>query len=327
MCISWVIDQEPEPGRTSFPESPKLYEMFCSQTHKDGRALPFTGGYESLEGAAEVASRTEIYLGAGQLYHDVRNMNDYEPTSPNKSLIARALLVCMEMISEAVRFRYIEAEIAEVSATHGMFPRAVRLAFDPQKEPLIFDTVASVRFIVALMPVVCQNRGANLQDLQMPASTSSSSLPMAMISTGLQENDDTCDVALAPTSHIIGQNEDNTIRSQGRCLTTYGYSSGSYAMIYDCDKAVPDATKWEICSDGAIINPKSGLVLTGRRDSSGMINLVLDYNIYASNQALYAGKYATSPLILIVSHEGLCLLASGSQVRLDRCARKDDEQE
>ncbi|KAK8522886.1 hypothetical protein V6N13_115835 [Hibiscus sabdariffa] len=388
-----------------------------------GQPLPFTENYVDLQRNAGVSERSEIPLGIDELRGHIQNMNDLEPSGPNAGPLARALFVCIQMISEAARSRFIEQEIAAVaqrreggyyeilypdglmiaiqngwhkisaavqSATWGIFPVNVRLKFDPQADPLIFDTVASVRFLVALMQVECENREANMQYLQMPASISSSSLPVVMGSTGLQEedepmfgfsaslsmsmamrstgtglqenNDTSCNVVLAQTSHIMGQNglcvdvyqgsyhngnkiilwkcgqnqanqlwtlrsDDNTIRSGGKCLTVYGYNSGSYMMIYDCDKAVPDATKWEIRSDGAIRNPKSGLVLTGSKDSSGMLNLVVDYNIYSSKQAFYASKNTTSPVTTIVSYQGMCLLASGSQVRLETCARKGVEQQ
>ncbi|KAL4302223.1 hypothetical protein GQ457_10G029110 [Hibiscus cannabinus] len=328
-----------------------------------GQPLPFTENYVDLQRNAGVSERSEIPLGIDELRRHIQNMNDLEPSGPNAGPLARALLVCIQMISEAARSRFIEQEIAAVaqrgeggyyemlypdglmiaiqnswhkisaavqSATWGIFPVDVRLKFDPQADPLIFDTVASVRFLVALMQVECENREANLQYLHMPTSISSSSLPMVMGSTGLQEedepmfgfsaslsmsmairstgtglqenNDTSCNVVLAQTSHIMGQN--------GLCVD-----------------AVPDATKWEIRSDGAIRNTKSGLVLTGSKDSSGMLNLVVDYNIYSSKQAFYASKNTTSPVTTIVSYQGLCLRASGSQVRLKTCARKDVEQQ
>ncbi|XP_039065710.1 abrin-a-like [Hibiscus syriacus] len=316
-----------------------------------GRALPFTERYGSLEGAAGVDSRSQIPLGIEELQHHIRNMNEYEPASPHDRTIARAILVCIQMISEPARFRFIEGEIAEVaqplpdgscpvlypdalmrafqnnwdsisenvqSAIYGVFPRDVRLVLAPGEEPVIFDTVASVRFIVALMQIVCQNRRANLQILQMPASISSSSLPV------LQEDDETWN----QTNQLWTlRSEDNTIRSNGKCLTTYGYSSGSYVMIYDCDTAAPDATKWEIRSDGAIRNPKSGLVLTASKDSTGTINLVVDYNTNASKQVFYATKYAISPMTTIFSYQGQCLVGRGSQVRLEKCAGKDADAE
>ncbi|XP_039023739.1 ricin-like [Hibiscus syriacus] len=250
-------------------------------------------------------------------------MIDNEPTPPHDRSIARALLVCIQMISEPARYRYIEGEIVDMeqplpdgsyrqlfpddlmmefqtnwgsisanvqSATFGVFPDDVRLALDP-RDPLIFDTVASEKYSdgnqVILWP--CGNNKVN----QLWTLSS----------------------------------EDNTIRSNGKCLVTYGYNSGSYVMIYDCDAAVPNATKWEIHNDGAIRHPRSGLVLTENKDSSGTTILVLDYLTNASKQVFYASRYASSPITTIVSYEGQCLQASGSQGWLKKCSAKDAEQQ
>ncbi|XVF25407.1 hypothetical protein REPUB_Repub13aG0210000 [Reevesia pubescens] len=355
--------------------------------------LPFTGRYGALEGAAGVDDRREIPLGMDELRQHIDNMNYLQP-STSRGPIARALIVCIQMVSEVVRLRNIQQEILAVadprsdgtygvfypdglvmeyqtswehissaiqSATDGIFTTAVRLAYDGQE--LVLSTLRQVLFIIAIMPAVCRNTGANnMQLLRMPTLISLSNFPMAMRSTGLEDNDDTCERSLAPTSHITGQNglcvdvyqgsfhdgnkiilrecgqnqanqlwtlrtNDNTIRSGGKCLTTYGYSSGSYVMIYDCDTAVPDATKWEIRSDGSIRNPRSGLVLTGSKDSSGMINLVVDNNFYGSRQAWYASNNTKPSVTTIVGYNNLCLLASGSRVWLEKCVTNDAEQQ
>ncbi|XP_039065711.1 ricin-like [Hibiscus syriacus] len=64
-------------------------------------------------------------------------------------------------------------------------------------------------------------------------------------------------VVLWPCGHSTNQlrtsvSDDNTIRCNGKCLTAYGYFSQADVVIYDCDKAEPDATKWEILSGGTI---------------------------------------------------------------------------
>ncbi|XVF25401.1 hypothetical protein REPUB_Repub13aG0209400 [Reevesia pubescens] len=352
--------------------------------------LPFTGRYGSLIGAiAGADSRRDIPLGIDELRQHIDNMNYFQP-STSRSPIARALIVCIQMVSEPVRLRNIQQEILAVaeppygvfypdalvmeyqnswehissaiqSATDGIFSTALRLSIDGQE--LVLSTLRQVLFIIAIMPAACRNTGANnLQLLRMPTSISLSNFPMAMRSTGLKDNGDTCERALAPISHITGQNgmcvdvyqgsfhdgnkiilrecgqnqasqlwtlrtNDNTIRSGGKCLTTYGYSSGSYVMIYDCNTAVPDATKWEIRSDGSIRNPRSRLVLTGSKDSSGMINLVVDNNFYGSRQAWYASNNTKPPVTTIVGYNNLCLLASGSRVWLEKCVTNDAEQQ
>ncbi|XP_022740694.1 abrin-b-like [Durio zibethinus] len=367
--------------------------VFFPNTHRE--SLPFTGRYGALEAAAGVSDRRKIPLGIDKLRQHIDNMNYIQPSSSGGP-IARALIVCIQMVSEAVRLRNIEKEILEVaepradgtygvfcpdgllmkyennwgrissaiqSATNGIFTTPIRLEYD--RQTLVLNTTRQVLFIIAIMPLKCRDRGANLELLHMPASISSyefsSLLPIAMRSIGLEDNDDDCERVLAPTSYIIGQNglcvdvyqgsyhdgnkiilsecgqnqanqlwtlrtDDNTIRSGGKCLTTYGYSSGSYVMIYDCDTAVSDVTKWKIRSDGSIRNPESGLVLTVSKDSSGMINLVLDNNFYGSRQAWYASNNSKPSVTTIVGYNGLCLLASGSQVWLQKCVGEDAEQ-
>ncbi|XP_022740708.1 ricin-like [Durio zibethinus] len=98
-------------------------------------------------------------------------------------------------------------------------------------------------------------------------------------------------------------------------------------MIFYCNSAVSDATKWEIWSDGTIINPRSGLVLTGSKDSSGMINLIVDSNSYGSRQAWYVSNNTNPSVTTIVGYNGECLLASGTLVWLERCLSNDAEQQ
>ncbi|XP_022741026.1 beta-galactoside-specific lectin 3-like [Durio zibethinus] len=180
-------------------------------------------------------------------------MNNLQPSS-HRSSIARALIVCIQMVSEAVRLRNIQQEILSVaepradgtygvfypdglvmryenswkkissaiySATDGIFNNAIHLVYHSQ-ELAVLSTVRQVLFIIAIMPSsACRNIRANPQLLRMPASISlyefSSLLPMAIRSIGLVNNDDNCERALAPTSHITGQN--------GLCVDVY---QGSY---------------------------------------------------------------------------------------------------
>ncbi|KAK8977208.1 hypothetical protein V6N11_021294 [Hibiscus sabdariffa] len=340
-------------------------------------SLPFNSRYGSLEDAAGVGDRRQIPLGIGELSEHIQNMNSHEPTHQNRAIFARALLVTIQMVSEAVRLRNLQQQICTVcdpgedgtyaryypdglmteyengwrristaiqSATNGIFANPVPLTYDGIQ--VFLRTLREVLFTIAMMPYKCKKKTNSPQ----------------LLPSGLGDDGDTCEVVVAPTSYITGRNglcvdvyqgryddgnsiilwkcgqnkvnqlwtlrsDDNTIRSGGKCLTTYGYSSGSYVMIYDCDKAVSDATKWEFQSDGSIFNPKSGLVLTAKKDSSGTIDLVVDTDFYSSKQAWYASNSTEPLLTTIVGYKGLCLLASGSQVWLETCVRHDIEQQ
>ncbi|XP_017618151.1 abrin-b-like [Gossypium arboreum] len=351
------------------------------------RDLPYTGMYGSLENFAGVNDRRDIPLGIGELHQHINYMNII--TQPDSSTLAKALLVCIQMVSEAVRLRNLQHKILEVadpdadgnygvyypdllmtqyegawgkiseavqSTTNGIFTRPVSLK-KSDREFFDLKSVKEVIFIVGIISKECNERG-NVQifPTSTSASESPSLLPIPMRSTSLESNDDTCEIALAPTSYITGRNGlcvdvyqesyrngnkiilskcgqnkasqlwelrmyDNTIRSGGKCLTT------SYVMIHDCETAISDATKWEIQSDGAIRNPKSELVLTASEDSWGVINLVVDKNIYASKQTWYASNITKPPVTTIVGYQGLCLLAFQSSVWLEFCVSYNIEQQ
>ncbi|XVE96509.1 hypothetical protein REPUB_Repub02eG0228600 [Reevesia pubescens] len=328
---------------------------------QERRSLPFTGRYGALESAAGVEDRREIPLGIDELRQHIDNLNYVQP-STSRGPIAKALIVCIQMVSEAVRLRNIQQEILAVAeprrdGTYGVFyPDGLVMEYQTSWEH-ISSAIQS-----ATDGIFTTSHAETRELIICRTSMSLSNLPMTMRSTGVEDDDDTCEVELAPTSHITGQNgmcvevyqgsyhdgnkiilwecgqnktnqlwtlraNDNTIRSGGKCLTTYGYNFEDYVMIYDCDTAVPDATKWEIRSDGSIRNPRSNLVLTGSRDSSGMFNLVVDSNFYGSRQAWYASNDTNPSVTTIVGYNNLCLLASGSRVWLKECMSDDAEQQ
>ncbi|XP_039057836.1 ribosome-inactivating protein SNAI-like [Hibiscus syriacus] len=77
-------------------------------------SLPFTGRYGALEAAARVGDRREIPLGIDELSQHIQNMNIYEPTPENRAIFARALIVTIQMLSEAVRSRNLQQQICTV---------------------------------------------------------------------------------------------------------------------------------------------------------------------------------------------------------------------
>uniref|UniRef100_A0A803N7E5 Ribosome-inactivating protein n=2 Tax=Chenopodium quinoa TaxID=63459 RepID=A0A803N7E5_CHEQI len=155
----------------------------------DNRAvqLPFNINYESLENAARVVDRREIPLGIGELDCQINEMDiGYNSPYRNKK-IARALLVMIQMIFEAVRFRNIEQRVIESilgvsqydkfypdglmieyennwgnlsarvqSAVHGIISPAFQLNIDGQVQTILtIDNVRQVVFFLAIMPLIC----------------------------------------------------------------------------------------------------------------------------------------------------------------------------
>ncbi|GMI75195.1 hypothetical protein HRI_001188800 [Hibiscus trionum] len=356
-------------GRSYFfsdvPED-ALYALFPNTLRE---RLPFSGNYAALEAVAGVG-RSEIDLGIGELSRHIYYLRHMTPLKPSgHGTIAKALIVCIQMISEAVRLRNIQQQILAVanplvvgtyglfkpdgltmeyqsrwedistavqSATFGIFANPVRLASDGQE--LVLTTVREVVFTIAMMPLRCSSPEANPQLLRLPTA-----------STGLDDSNDICERVLEPTSHIMGQNgmcldvfesifdyntkvnlypcgqnqtnqlwtlgADNTIRSGGKCLTTNGTSPGSNMIIFGCNRVPSDLNKWEILSDGSIINPTYGLFLT----ANGEGNLLLEENSYGSKQAFYATNNTTPPVTKLVGYEGKCLHSCDDYVFLKRC--------
>ncbi|GMI96085.1 hypothetical protein HRI_003277800 [Hibiscus trionum] len=218
-------------------------------------SLPFTGRYEALERAAGVGDRREILLGIGVLNQYSSSLNYMNPFT-NSNLIAKALIGCIQMVSEAVRLRNIQQRMLALaapradgsfgvfypdglmleyenkweeissaiqSATDGIFGTPVRLEYGGGQK-LVLSTVREVVFTIAMMPAVCGN-----SILRMPTA-SSPSLSMSMTSSGLKDNGDTCERVLAPTSYIIGQN--------GLCVDVYNrnYTNGNKIILWECGK-------------------------------------------------------------------------------------------
>ncbi|XP_039050899.1 ribosome-inactivating protein SNAI'-like [Hibiscus syriacus] len=73
-------------------------------------SLPFRGRYEALERVAGVGDRKEILLGIGQLGQYSSDLGYMNPFT-NSNLVAKALIGCLQMVTEAVRLRNIQQQI------------------------------------------------------------------------------------------------------------------------------------------------------------------------------------------------------------------------
>ncbi|XP_050219341.1 ricin-like [Mercurialis annua] len=120
--------------------------------------------------------------------------------------------------------------------------------------------------------------------------------------------------------------KDGTIRSDGKCLTTFGFVPGKYIMIHDCKNAVRDATRWKIRDDGTIINPKSGLVLSAESGRDGT-TITVETNVYAARQSWLPGNNTQPFITTIVGLNYLCLQATGNRVWLEKCENNKAGQE
>ncbi|KAL8198138.1 hypothetical protein R6Q57_030048 [Mikania cordata] len=85
-------------------------------------------------------------------------------------------------------------------------------------------------------------------------------------------------------------------------------------MIYDCDTAVVEATKWFLYDIiGTIMNPTSGLVIAAESAAQGTTLTVAEDN-NSSRQAWTAGNYTEPTISYISGFREMCLQANGENV-------------
>lgn len=80
-----------------FPDAPPTSTLLTEMTHNP---LPFGSAYPALE--HEAGDRSRIYLGMIELEESIQDLYNYR-----RGNLARSFIVVIQMISEAVRFRYL----------------------------------------------------------------------------------------------------------------------------------------------------------------------------------------------------------------------------
>ncbi|XP_048233460.1 ricin isoform X1 [Ricinus communis] len=333
----------------------------------------FGGNYDRLEQLAGNL-RENIELGNGPLEEAISALYYYSTGGTQLPTLARSFIICIQMISEAARFQYIEGEMrtrirynrrsapdpsvitlenswgrlstAIQESNQGAFASPIQLQRRNGSKFSVYD-VSILIPIIALMVYRCA-----------PPPSSQFSLLIRPVVPNF--NADVC-MDPEPIVRIVGRNglcvdvrdgrfhngnaiqlwpcksntdanqlwtlkRDNTIRSNGKCLTTYGYSPGVYVMIYDCNTAATDATRWQIWDNGTIINPRSSLVLAATSGNSGT-TLTVQTNIYAVSQGWLPTNNTQPFVTTIVGLYGLCLQANSGQVWIEDCSSEKAEQQ
>ncbi|XP_027347553.1 abrin-a-like [Abrus precatorius] len=347
------------------PASASTYLFTGTNYH----SLPFNGTYGDLDRWSD-QTREQTYLGLEALRHGISFLRGGANDNEER---AHIMIVIIQMVAEAARFRYIanrvgvsirtgtafQPDLAMLSlennwdnlsggvqqSVQDTFPNAVTLRSITDR-PVIVDSFSHPTVaVLALMLFICNPPNAN----QSP-----------LLIRSIVEKSDTCS-PIEPTVRIGGRDgmcvdvsnnaynngnsiimwkckdqleenqlwtlkRDKTIRSKGKCLTTYGYAPGNYVMIYDCNSAVLEATYWEIWDNGTIINPRSGLVLSAESSSMGG-TLTVQTNDYRMRQGWRTGN-DTSPFVTsIVGYLDLCMEAHGSKVWVADCDSNKKEQQ
>ncbi|KAK8547028.1 hypothetical protein V6N13_099773 [Hibiscus sabdariffa] len=118
----YLLGYRPGVGTTSyfFNDVPQpVRNLFFQDTARTG--LDFDSTYPGLQDQAG-ANRDQFPLGFGQLRQSIDNLNDYNPFQGDKKQkefakkqIAKALIVCIEMISEAARLKVIQQQLGALA--------------------------------------------------------------------------------------------------------------------------------------------------------------------------------------------------------------------
>ncbi|KAD5507814.1 hypothetical protein E3N88_15517 [Mikania micrantha] len=294
------------------PSEALLLQAFHNPHYTHSR-LGFAGNYDSLP------SRETIPIGHGALNDAIRNL--YYGGSQRSQEIS--VLVIIQMVAEAVRIKPVE--VRSVS----------------NQVVLITSVVSALqRAWLALMLYRCNPNTPKAALLRMPlGAADEQQCPYVEPTTNIIGRDGQCmnvrdnnyhngnSIILWPCGSAQGNQlwtfkSDGTIRSNGKCLTTYGYAAGNYIMIYDCDTAVVEATKWFLYDIiGTITNPTSGLVIAAESAAQGTTLTVAEDN-NSSRQAWTAGNYTEPTISYISGFREMCLQANGENVGvwLENCA-------
>ncbi|RWR91466.1 type 2 ribosome-inactivating protein [Cinnamomum micranthum f. kanehirae] len=346
--------------------------------------LPFSGSYTDLQRVAD-AGRDGIEIGMMRLEDAITSLraSDMDHQRP----IARSLIVVIQMVAEAVRFRYIEHRLRESIDRGEVFtPSAAIISLENNWSALSTAVQQSNQGVFS-SEVVLRTAGNNLVHVGSVSHRVISGLAIMLfvcrsshqassnqftddllmirpvvidvhVATDVND-DDTC-ANPEPTVRISGRNglcvdvkdgyynngnpiqlwpckqnsdvnqlwtlrKDGTIRSNGKCLTTYGHSAGDYMMIYDCPTPVTAATFWQVWENGTIMNPQSALALSAESGNSGT-TLTVQNNNYASRQGWLAGNNTEPFVTSIVGFNDLCMQANGDAMWVVECESSKAEQ-
>ncbi|XP_058220732.1 ribosome-inactivating protein PMRIPt-like [Rhododendron vialii] len=363
-----------------FRDAPEAaFRTLFKETNINHHNLSYSGNYVDLERRSQSRELTD--LGLSNLDHAISRLW-YDRSD---AAVASSFLVIIQMVSEAVRFRFIETRIrqsitsgtsfrpdpAMLSLENGwsslstaiqssldgvVFSRSVTLRSVSNNPVIVESTLSPVIAGLALLLYRCPGGGRGSNDAIPALPGSITRIPFSSVGDA-----DECTI-LGSTRRISGRDglcvdvrdgrdndgnpiqlwpcgqqsnqqwtfqTDGTIRSLGKCMTTYGYSPGVYITIFNCGTAAQNATKWSLSSDGTITNPHSGLVLTANQAAQGTI-LTVETNVHAASQGWRVlGEEVNPTVTTIIGFNDLCMQANNdnSRVWLESCVDSRQQQQ
>ncbi|KAK1385964.1 hypothetical protein POM88_023699 [Heracleum sosnowskyi] len=299
--------------------------------------LAFKSSYSAMEKVAK--SRSLLMLGMAALDRSIQLIDDTK-TSYMVNNHAVFLLVASQMVSDAIRYRYVERTVLEHirdEKSYAFTPNATMIALeDNWKElstriqqsvagvidpgfvlPGVSNTLTTIYPIlgpqIALMLYVCDDcpkgeptvnligRNGFCADVQ--DSYYYDGNPLILWPCRSTENG----------NQLFTLKKDGTIRCQGKCLTAYQLKEDRYVMIHDCTTAPKNSgIKWVLEGNGNIINKEHNLALNAFVGYQWSV-LTVDQITYSSRQG-WSFSSREPTVTPIISYNGMYMQAANNSV-------------
>ncbi|WOH12189.1 hypothetical protein DCAR_0831688 [Daucus carota subsp. sativus] len=276
--------------------------------------LPFNSSYSALEKSAGT-TRGSTKLGIGELDKAIQALYDKK----EDSALACSMLIVIQMISDAVRSRYVEKlilqHISNDNSTSVFLPTPAMIAFQDEWKNLSSKITYSVGGVI--YPPFILPTGSN-QKVSVTSVFITFRLNIGVIlfychpATAVPTpHSVTCQNIPEPTVLISGRN--------GYCADVESnfYRNGDAIILYPSE---PDSIKWNINDNGNIENPKSGLAVSGFKGKT-FSPLTVEKNTYASSQGWRLSNNTMPVVTPIIGFESLCMQAcGGNTVEMLECS-------
>ncbi|XP_057958009.1 ricin-like [Malania oleifera] len=234
----------------------------------DQRTFNFTGDYTQLRPIARFQHLDDITLGFNQLDESIHTLVHDSDAQGDQANLARSLIICIIMISEAVRFPYIQralagtigngeygsfnrnaavvslmnnweglSEAVQQANEDGVFHREIQLQRQNYDRFYITNVMPDIVSVIGVMMYICA---------KPPTPRSSSLLSVAGAGGSFDRNNDATCADPEPTVRISGRD--------GLCADVSGghYNDGDPIILWPC-KSNTDANQlWSLKRDGTI---------------------------------------------------------------------------
>ncbi|XP_057958777.1 ricin-like [Malania oleifera] len=269
-----------------FRDAPEAATNLFTDTQQS--TLNYTSSYGQLLTYAHLHELTDINVGIRELDASVDALIEHSGLHVDQTVVARSIITCIMMISEAVRFRYVEQYVAQTirpgdygsilpnaaiarlvrrwdrlsqgiqrSDEDGVFPRSVDLQRPDYTHFQVTNVMPDIVAIMGIMMFVCQK-----------PQTSRSSPTLVIRPPPLATHDNYTCQDLEPTVRIIGRNALCADVNDG------SFYNRDPIILRPCKSDAVANQLWTLKRDGTIRS--NGKCLTANGYSPGSYVMIFD---------------------------------------------------